>query len=134
MSEIPVPDWLKGYDVGPVKRPDPETGEPNWEPPVRGRPATLRTGMTALQQEEAFSAHVDEATEWIRQWINDPCRLQVTRRLAAARLVRGIDHFGDAGWRKSSDELMVDTQEELADALVYLAMRAYRRRGGPGSR
>lgn len=88
--------------------------------------------MTPEEQEAELRARLADGWAWIDELLNDPCRRRVVERLAESRHRKGFETFGDSGWQKHSDALMQEMLEELADFLVYAAMRSYRRRGGPG--
>lgn len=88
--------------------------------------------MIPSEQETELRNHLDAGWEWMRDLLDDPTRRRVIERAAIGRHRKGFDTFGDEGWHKHPDELMVEMIEELADFLVYAAMRSYRRRGGPG--
>ena len=110
---------------------------PDWTPPVPHQPATFGVPdvagrMPLAEQLAEFDARIDAAVERARFQLADESLLRVLKRCARRRLEKGVAEFGDAGWRKLPDDLMVDTIEELADALVYLVMRDYVRRHGPG--
>ena len=96
-------------------------------PDVAGR-------MPLEDQVAEFNARVEYALDRAAFQLTEPGYRRVLARTARGRLVKGIADFGDAGWRKHPDELMTETIEELADAVVYLVMRDYARRGGPGGR
>lgn len=112
---------------------------PDWTPPVPHQPATLNVpdiaGRMPLSEQLAeFDSRIEAAVERATFQLTNGSLLAVLKRSARRRLEKGAAEFGDAGWRKHPDELMVDTIEELADALVYLVMRDFARSGGPGER
>ena len=88
---------------------------------------------TLETQEYAFDKYVEQACDRLVQQFTEPALRSVLKRLAKSRLVAGIETFGDTGWRKHSDDLMIEILEELADAIVYTVMRENARSGGPGS-
>lgn len=118
------------------------SGEPEWSPPAPRTPATLNVPdvagrelrLSAAEQEELFNRYVDVAIERAARQLTDPSLRRVVARSARSRMLANVDTFGDELWFKHPDVLMVDSIEELADAVVYLAARLYRRRNGPGTR
>ena len=110
---------------------------PEWVPPTPGTPAVLsipdvKGRMPLADQLAEFDKRIDAAVDRCIHQLQEPALRQVLKRSARRRLELGVETFGDAGWQKHPDALMVDTIEELADALVYLVMRDYQRRFGPG--
>jgi len=47
-------------------------------------------------------------------------------QLASERMMSGYRHYGPAEWLKVERDLARDTDEEIADAMIYLAMRAFK--------
>ncbi len=89
--------------------------------------------LTLEQQSHIFDTFVESATDRLMLQFTLPALRSVVQRIAKDRLIAGIEHFGDTGWRKHSDTLMIEIIEELADAIVYCVMRENARSGGPGS-
>jgi hypothetical protein len=98
-------------------------------PDVAGRELRL----SAVDQQQLFDLYVGEALERAAIQLTDPSLRRVVARAARSRMLANVDTFGDELWFKHPDVLMVDSIEELADAVVYLAARLYRRRNGPGT-
>lgn len=90
-------------------------------------------GYSQEQQMALFDMFVDQSVVRLVQQFNTPALCSVLRRVAKDRLLTGLETFGDSGWRKHPDTLMVEIIEELADAIVYCVMRENARSGGPGS-
>jgi hypothetical protein len=93
-----------------------------------------RPQLSLEEQLELFDKYLDNATDRLLYQFTVPGLRKVVQRIARDRLVRGIKDFGDTSWHRHPDELMKETIEELADAIVYLVMREHGRAGGPGSR
>jgi hypothetical protein len=93
-----------------------------------------RPTLTREQQIDLFDKYLDRATErLLYQFANQGLR-RVVQRLAKDRLLANLENFGSSGWERHPDELMLETLEELADAICYLVMREHGMSGGPGSR
>jgi hypothetical protein len=90
-------------------------------------------GYSQEVQVSLFDQFVDQATERLKLQFSDPVLSSVVKRVAKDRLLVSIESFGDTGWRKHPDDLMIEIIEELADAIVYSVMRENARSGGPGS-
>ena len=88
--------------------------------------------MTPDEQRAALAEHLGAGWDYLRELLDDPARRRVIERSAIKRHEKGLEVFGDTGWRTHPDGLMVEMIEEMADLLVYAAMRSWRRRGGPG--
>lgn len=84
-------------------------------------------------QEHAFDKYVEAATDRLVHQLTEPALRSVIQRLAKSRLIANIETYGDAGWRKHPDDLMIEILEELADGIVWTIMRENARSGGPGS-
>ena len=89
--------------------------------------------LSLEEQEELLDENLDDGFRWLRSFLADSTRMSVVARLARDRHRRGVQAFADSGWKKHPDELTREMLEELADFLVYAAMRRHRRSGGPGS-
>lgn len=90
-------------------------------------------GYSQEVQMALFDRFADQAVTRLVEQFNTPALCSVVRRIAKDRLLTGIETFGDSGWRKHPDGLMLEIIEELADAIVYAVMRENARSGGAGS-
>jgi len=93
-----------------------------------------RPQLSLEDQLELFDKYLDAATDRLLYQFTVPGLRTVVQRIARDRLIKGVPDFGDTGWCRHPDELIKETIEELADAIVYLVMREHGRSGGPGSR
>lgn len=83
--------------------------------------------------EHTFDKYVEQATDRLIHQLTDPGLRSVVKRLAKTRLIAGIETFGDSGWKKHPDDLMIEILQELADGIAWTIMRENARSGGPGS-
>lgn len=93
-----------------------------------------KLGYSQEVQMSLFDQFAETAIDRIMEQFTHPGLRAVVRRIAKDRLLTGIETFGDTGWRKHPDEVMVEQIEELADAIVYGVFRENARAGGPGSK
>lgn len=85
------------------------------DPPLaRGR------GHSALEELRSFDRHADLAITYLIRYLDE--KRDMIAMLARARFVEGYDLYPDRPlFSKSSWELLHETDEELADAVVYVA-------------
>lgn len=73
--------------------------------------------------------HIDDAIDQLREIVNNPWACEQLAALAIKRASRiGLDDYGDASFQKTPRQLYADTDEELADAIVYTAIAAWKTR------
>lgn len=77
----------------------------------------IRTQLKLLDK------YYEESVKYIIDYLSNPNYLYY---LTSLRLEDGYKMFGSAGFDKSKEELVGDTLEELADAIIYTMMWKYR--------
>jgi hypothetical protein len=77
------------------------------------------TTLSIDEQTEIVARHYPMAVNALAQFIPD---ISTVRELSMARLDGGRHLYGDTMFHKTRDELVSEALEEVADALVYLAV------------
>ena len=86
--------------------------------------------MTADEQLRAFQRYSGRALELALEILASRADLIVQR--AHRRFTLGLDTFGDEMFRMHPSRLLVETDEELADAVNYLVAWLYQTDGAGG--
>lgn len=78
---------------------------------------------------ERFKEFEEQAIADLIEWLQDyPSGL---RAIARGRYVSGLLRWGDSNWAQhSTDDLMLEASEELADGIVYLVELMQRQKYG----